>query len=373
MAVIVRRLFGQAVFDGVILTNMLAARGSMTADGGWPTCSVYCEAKPAAGNEEDELTVSAGAGTNLTRFVGVVRTFRTSAFPRSVELLGMGTLAYADEWAPDEDIVFETIFPDGGLDVDVIQWALSLVKIPAGVAGYAYAPTFQGRPQLLGTQGGAPKAFDWKAGTPAWRYVEQIDRATLFRTWQRFDGLLERSKMLGRPGGTPTLTLDPSTMYDGARGERDTTRTRNFVRVLGYDHAERTGPVSNGDGTWGANDFQGGGDDPATRHPEVFTSDLIESGLDFVAGAWVWDGMPGLRADELAAEIILDVNKEFVEASVPSYVDGRYAPGETVLLDALERLHIGEPMWLRGYGWEIGDGGFRSSFELQGGGIDSVP
>ena len=62
MAVTVRTLSCTVTFASVGLTDVISARGQVSADGGWPTCSVFLSAKPASGNEEDALTVVAGAG-----------------------------------------------------------------------------------------------------------------------------------------------------------------------------------------------------------------------------------------------------------------------------------------------------------------------
>jgi len=77
----------------------------------------------------------------------------------------------------------------------------------------------------------------------------------------------------------------------------------------------------------------------------------------------------------VAAQVILDVDKEFVDASVPSWRDDLHGPGLTCLLDTLDRLAIGEPMWVAGYSWEIGDNGWTCTYQLTGGGlpVDNPP
>src|SRR5262245_32433167 len=112
----VRTVSLTVTFAGVTLTNVLGARGEVSADGGWPTCSVFVTAKPGTGNEEDTLTVIAGAGNNVTRFTGRVRRFRPSGYPKSIEMVATGTLAYANEWAQSEDVEFDETFPSGATD-----------------------------------------------------------------------------------------------------------------------------------------------------------------------------------------------------------------------------------------------------------------
>lgn len=365
---IVRRIHNQVTFAGWTLTNApgvgaicstIAARGEVTADTGWPICSVFVTAKPANGNEEDELTVEAGAGTNnVLRFTGRVRRFRSSAFPRSIEMVATGTLAYAAEWAPAEDILFEDEFPEGVTDDELVPWVLEHVP------GVSYDTSgVQGTGVTLGLE--APEAFDWQAGVTAWSYIQALDRATLYRTYQTRDGAVHRVRMIGHPDNSIDFMLTDGDILDGATGSRDTERTRNFVRVLGYDYGRGEGPVQAE--LAAENDFQGPGDDPATRHVEEFRSSLIESGVDPDTGDW--DENPGLRADEIAAQILPDVNKEFVEASVPSWRDEVHGPGMTILLDALTRLAIGEPMWVVRYAWEVGDDGWRVTYGMIGGGL----
>lgn len=342
-------------FAGVQLADVLGARGQVVADSGWPICSVFCIAKPTTGNEENDLDVIAGAGNNVTRFTGRVRRFRPSGFPKSIELVCMGTLAYANEWVQAETIEFLDVWPDGATDQQLVAWALSFVP------GVSYdAGDIAGTGVLLGLE--APEAFDWRADQTAWNYIQRLDRATLYRTYQDSSGTIRRVRMIGHPDATPDFTLAPADMLDGASGSRDTERTRNFVRVLGHDYGadgEAFAEVAE------SNDFQGDGSNPATRHVEEFESPLIESGLEEDG---TWDGNAGLRADQIAAQVMLDVNKEFVEASIPSWRDALDGPGQTVLVDALARLAIGEPMWLQSYMWEVGEQGWRATYGLTGGG-----
>jgi len=353
MPPLVRHVTCVVHFAGMMLTDVIGARGQVVADAGWPTCSVFCTAKPEDGNEEDDLDVIAGAGTNETRFTGKVRRFRPSGFPKSIELVATGTLAYANEWSPAETLLFDEEFPSGATDQQLVAWALGFVP------GISYtAGDIGGTGTVLGLS--EPAAFDWEAGQTAWNYIQRLDRATLYRTFQASDGTIWRTQMIGHPSSTPDFTLGPADVLDGATASRDTERTRNYVRVTGYQGLA-WGAAS------GANDFQGPGDVAATRHVEEFSSDLIESGVDEETGDW--DGEDGLRADQIAAAILPDVNKEFVEASVPSWRDDLNGPGQTCLLDMLARLAVGEPMWVQSYSWEVGDQGWIATYGMTGGGL----
>jgi hypothetical protein len=362
----VRSVSCVVTFAGVTLTDVLSARGQVSADGGWPTCSVFVTAKPLTGNEEDDLTVVAGAGNNVTRFTGKVRRFRSSAFPKGIEMIATGTLAYANEWAPAADpdadsggdLIFDDEFPSGATDQALVAWALGFVP------GVSYVgANIEGTGVTLGLE--APEAFDWKAGVSAWSYVQQIDRATLYRTYQQRDGTIRRVRMIGHPSSTTTtFTLAPQDILEGSTGNRNTEQTRNAAVVRGHDYGDGLGPVL---GTaYGANDFQGDGTTASTRHPESFSSDLIEDGNDI-------DGTPlgngGLDAQAIADAILDDVNKEFVEATVQSWRDDTHGPAQTCLLDCLDRLAIGEKMWVQAYAWEVDDG-WTATYTLSGGGLE---
>ena len=356
MPTLVRTCFLEATFAGVVLDDALGARGEITVDRGWPTCSVFVTAKPPVGNEEDALSVVAGAGNNVTRFTGRVRRFRPSSFPKAIELVGTGTLAYADEWSPDEDIRFAIEFGfTGQTDQQLVQWALDHVPNVTYTAA-----NIGGTGIVLGAT--MPHAFDWKAGTSAWRYIQSLDRATLYRTYQTRDGTIRRVQMIGHPDNTPDFTLAPADMLDGSSGDRDTERTRNTVVVTGYNY----GPTAAMGTAYGSNDFQGDGSDTATRHPSPFQSTLIEDGNDILGSPL---GLTGLNAQDIADAILPDVDKEFVEASVSSWRDDTHGPGMTCLLDALDRLAIGEPMWVVRYAWEVDDNGWRVTYGLSGGGL----
>jgi hypothetical protein len=373
----VRQVSLVVTFAGVTLTDVIQARGEVSADSGWPTCSVFVTAKPTTGNEEDDISVVAGAGNNVTRFTGKVRRFRPSGFPKSIEMVASGTLAYAAEWVPPQDIDFLEVWPSGATDEQLVQWALDQVPGITYTAGnIAGTGTVLGTAAHSGSQSGwafdwpgalniYSKTWTWKSGMSAWAYIQNLDRATLYRTYQARDGTIYRVQMIGHPDNTADFTLGPQDILDGASGTRDTERTRNYVVVQGHDYGDGLGPVQ---GTAaGSNDFQGDGTDPNLRHTESYQSNLIESGVDPEDG--IWDSNPGLRADELAALILPDVNKEFVEASVPSWRDDTHGPGMTCLLDCLDRLAIGEPMWVARHAWEVGDNGWIATYGLTGGGL----
>ncbi|HYW87285.1 MAG TPA: hypothetical protein VFB50_05925 [Chloroflexota bacterium] len=370
---IIRQVSLSVTFAGVALSDVIQARGEVSADSGWPNCSVFVTAKPATGNEEDDISVVAGAGNNVTRFTGKVRRFRPSGFPKSIEMVCSGTLAYAAEWVPPEDIYFDLVWPLGATDQQLVQWALDQVP------GVSYsAPNIAGTGTILGTAKGVHTAFDWpgsassvsktynwKPGMSAWAYIQQLDRATLYRTYQARDGTIYRVQMIGHPDNTPDFTLAPSDILDGSSGSRDTERTRNYVVVQGHDYGDGLGPVQGN--AFGSNDFQGDGSVPSQRHTESFQAEMIESGVDPETG--VWDSNPGLRADQIAALVLPDVDKEFVEASTPSWRDDTHGPGLTCLLDCLDRLAIGEPMWVARHAWEVGDQGWIATYGLTGGGL----
>jgi len=366
----VRQVSLTVTFAGVMLTNVIQARGEVSADSGWPTCSVFVTAKPPTGNEEDDITVVAGAGNNVTGFTGKVRRFRPSGFPKSIEMVCSGTLAYAAEWAPvltgSTDIAYrfgvtgdfpdgsQGFFPSGGTDQDLVQFALDQVP------GITYtAGNIDGTGTTLGLS--APRSFDWKNGASAWSYIQQLDRATLYRTYQARDGTIYRVQMIGHPDNTADFTLGPQDILQGASGDRNTEQTRNNLRVLGHDYGVGVGPVQ---GTATATPIPGVPD-----RWEMFSSDLIEDGNDPLGDPY---SLPGLNADTLAAQILPDVDKEFVEASIPSWRDDTHGPGMTCLLDALDRLAIGEPMWVARHAWEVGDNGWIATYGLTGGGLQQT-
>ena len=347
----------EVTFAGVELADVLSARGQVSADGGWPTCSVFVTVKPTVGNEEDTISVTAGTSNIGVRFVGRVRRFRPSAFPKSMEMLAMGTLAYAAEWAPSEDIFFDEVFPSGATDQAIVQWALHFVPGVTYTSG-----NIGGTGTTLGVS--APEAFDWSAGTSAWSYVQQLDRATQYRTYQTHDGTIRRVQMIGHPSSeTPQFTLANEDVLDGSSASRNTEQTRNAALVRGHDYGDGTGPVLGA--AYSAN-IRGDGSDPATRFPEEFSSNLIEDGNDE-------DGVPvgehGLNAQAIAEVILSDVDKEFVEASIRTWRDDLHGPGMTCTLDTLDRLAINEIMWVQDYAWEVSDQGWMATYGLTGGGL----
>lgn len=350
-------------FASVTLTDVLQARGQETVDGGWPTCSVFVTAKPGTGNEGDTMVVTAGAGNNVVRATVRVKRFRPTGFPKGIEIIGMGTLGYAAEWAPAEDIFFDEVFPDGATGKQIIADALD--RVPQLGSGSYSLSNLADSGVIMGLE--APEAFDWKAGTKAWQRIQAIDKAELYRTHQIHDGSIRRERLIGHPNSSANFTLAAADILDGSTGDRNTEQTRNAVVVKGHNYGVE-GPVTNGTGTFGSNGEQGDGSDPANRYVEEFSSDLIESGTDPDDDSW--DERSGLRADTQAELVIHDVNKEFVEATIRSCRDDTHGPGMTCLLDMLARMAIGEKMFVQRYGWQVSDGWY-TEYGLSGGGLDT--
>lgn len=371
MVTTVRQASLTVTFAGNVLTDVLSARGQVAADSGWPTCSVFVTAKPVVGNEEADLDVVAGAGNNVTRFTGKLRRFRSSGFPKALEMVCTGTLAYSAEWAPDTDLVYDTststyveleegLTPEGYFGIDDATLVATALLIVPGVT-FTLAD-ISGTGLTLGED--APDAFVWHAGTTAWSYIQQLDRATLYRTYQAQDGTIRRIQMIGHPNSTPDFTFTDVDVLDGSTGDRSTEQTRNAVRVFGYDYGD--GAVRGlAAGAFG--DLDGTG--PDQWRLSEFSSNLIENGLDD-------EGLPvdagGLDAQTIADAILGDTLKEFVEATVYSWRDDTHGPGLTCQLDCLNRLAIGEPMWVQGYGWEISENGWQSTYTLSGGGLEQT-
>jgi hypothetical protein len=359
---LVRYVSCTVTLNDEVLTDVVSARGEVVVDNGWPTCSVFVRDTPVvAGSTNGPITVVAGATipTTVTRFTGQLRRIRPTAFPKAIELVSMGTLAYAAEWAPDVDIEMEEIFPDGATDQELVCHCLD--QVPQLVGTYTVGD-IGGRGEVLGLE--IPENFNWSKGTSAWSRIQEIDKATLYRTYQTREGTIRRIKMIGHPNDTEDFTLGPADCLEGSQGGRDTERTRNAVMIEGADYSDGDGAVRGH--AYAYNAFQGSGDDPATRHPAKFSSNLIENGVDPDDGPL---GNAGLDAMVLAAEILPDVNKEFVEATVPSWRDDIHGPGLTCLLDMLDRLAIGEPMWVVRYQWEVTDKGWIATYGMTGGGL----
>src|SRR5262245_7844157 len=242
MAATVRTVSLEVTIASTVLSEVFGARGEVAADSGWPTCSVFVKEYPHVNNdpdddpldEEETITVVAGAGNDVTRFTGRVRHFRPSPFPKAIEIQASGTLAYAAEWSPSEDLIFEDEWPSGATDQQLVAWALGFVP------GVSYVgANIGGTSTTLGTE--APEAFDWTAGTSAWAYVQNLDRATLYRTYQARDGTIYRVRMIGHPDETEDFTLANQDILDGSSAGRDTQQTRNYVRVVGHDYGDGNG------------------------------------------------------------------------------------------------------------------------------------
>jgi hypothetical protein len=302
-----------------------------------------------------------------TRFRGLQLAFDTRAWPRRVTGHAIGSLVRAKQYVmdtsddPDDDF-------EGGLELhqilglgdeaidttpleeDLVRAVLNLVA--ARYADFTFDPAdIAGNSRHLGTDN--PEVYFWPDGMSALDYIHsKVDVASMgYRTYQTADGRVVRARIRGYPHASPHhfFTEGVDIFHASATGRRDVDDLANWYRVRGYVYG--TNPV---DGSVDqaaytlktANTFQ------SVDKPVVHSVDLpqvehwTEDGGDDDSGR-IAEGGYGYSAEEQAHFFEEERNHERATATWTVYSDARIYPGETIQLEALSRLHIGEKLWVK--------------------------
>lgn len=360
-----RDVYRVCTLNGHTLSNVFSARCSFGFDQRIAEAVIELAEDPvdSLGTYYDAVTVALGAGSNnVVRFRGILVERQYTLYPRAVRLICKGNLWRAAQYEqPSDDAeppgleLSDLLAGSTGRDETIVLKALGQVP---GLS--VSANDIKGTGTVLGTE--APEQYVWRQGETALAFVERVDEISLgYRAYETTGGTVVRAKIAGRPRWNDpdhifTVGLD---IFD-AGAVRSVSETRQTVRVSGYDYGDGLGPVSYERDE--SNPFQ-----PITeKHTISFSSPLLESET-------VGDGLGGISCELFSAYLLAEYNRETVRVTnLETPLDVIVAPGQTILLLALDRLGTGEPLWVQSV--EVGVEGpeFSQRLTCIGGGLNEA-
>jgi hypothetical protein len=284
---------------------------------------------------------------SVTRFRGLLRHWDYSHWPRSVTLHAESELCRAADYK-QADATTPLLSGRPGLELrDLLGTAAggTLRQIAEAVlarCGVTQTLGGQDPPHVYGADPLAYEEFTWRFGESGLAYMHRVCEASaLYRVFSSGDGNLYLYQILGRPN----TTLD----LPGAKATRSTDKSYNAVTVQGFDAGTPLGPLSQ---TVALANFD--------WSPDVALVYRVSS--------------PMIEDDAFALELanawIYEVDRELVEAEVPTWIENVMGPGQTHGVLDLDRLGTGEPLWVRkhGFSWKAQTGELTQTCAYVGGG-----
>jgi hypothetical protein len=391
-----RRTFLEATLGGLVLENVLSARVSLGFDLGVGEASVVLASEPAEGTYNDVVQISMGAGggdgsNNVVRFTGLLKQYDRTLFPRSVTLVARGALSLAAEYRPfgQDDALTRQRAGLSGLDLRQLLGEGATAtdeNIVLGALERAYDAAPPGIELNIGLIGGTgtnlgtlpPEATVWGTAETALAYIQRIDQSSLgYRTFESINGAIYRAQISGWPGaGTEVYTFVEGLDIFEARSTRTILELKNCARVDGFDYGLGAGYITHI--APGNNDIQGySTDNPQEVH---FSTSL--------AGRILSSSTSGLgfSCEEIADYLLTEWNRELVRVTLTTPRDDVIGPGQTHMVKAnvaityddagvttnaggtLDRLHVGEKLWVQRVDISVDASGFSQTMTYLGGG-----
>jgi hypothetical protein len=358
-SVAVRRPTLTVTANGNTLDNVFGAHLTFGWDQLASTASITLAARPEIDDVPYNCTVTVTCGVDqvVKRFEGRLREWDYSFYPRAVVLHAAGTLSLLEEFEQKLDTVGDDEGAPGlelepllgiplGSGGGTLKEIISAVLDDVGVtytAGLLADPTHE-----YGLE--APEEFTWRQGETAAGYVNRLCEASEgYRLFNSADGDVYLAQIKGRPRGSTDLAFTAGVdIFESSRANRSITQTRNSVRVNGLDYGDGDGPV-----TYlleSSNDIQ----TVAGSHLFTVSSSLIETEDWAETMANFWSG---------------EMNREIVQVTLHTFRDDVIGPAQTHLVDALDRLGTGEPLWVKRVEIDVSGGEFSQTMTYLGGGL----
>ncbi len=291
------------------------------------------------------------SGPGVTRFNGLaVNNGVGSFFPYTVHIAGRGWLVIADRLRVPNDLwgnfdmlvdplaIAQKYDPPGidmtnngagQTDVQMINSVLATAGLTGRVG------TIGGKNYLLGTMVKAFEQFVWRRGQSALEYIEYLDGMFFFRTYETPSGTINRQQVsqLVPPFYTLQYTLNENVdILDGATIQRDIEHIRNRVEVQGWD-----------DGS-GQNVFIGYTSASPLPPGIAYETENIASAL--IERTNYADPGDGLSCEEVANWWLTELQNPMLQATVSTWRDDPFKPGDIVYLNCPHLLGVNQAMTL---------------------------
>ncbi len=330
---------------------------SIHVEYGWDKATseaqIVLRSKLATGTYHSDVQI---AVNGILRFTGILTNFDYANWPRSVGIQAKSRLVLAEDYLnqdgdtePDEGqpgLALDVLLgvDTGGTLQQIVIAVLDICGVDTSNAGNWADP-----PHVYGLV--APEEFTWRMGESGLAFLHRLFEASAgYRLFSSGDGELWLAQIVGRPSNVWDIWLQQGVdILDGGKVSRGIDKSANGVRVRGYDDGEDPVDVLVIDANlpWS---------------PDVAIVHQVSS--------------PMIEDAAFAAELITtywlpEVEREVSTATVSTWRDDPFGPTQTFLIDALDRLGMGEPGWVLSNTLEVDEHGqLTQSVNLVAGGAD---
>ena len=307
--------------------SVVSASCALGFSGRMSTCRIELATEPSW-SYWDALTLTVGyvGGNVVERFDGYLVDVSYRNWPASVTLVGKGPLVLASTVKADSD----TDLSDGGAgqtDAAIATQVLTACGLTSRLG------TIGGTARTMGTQ--ARDKFVWKTGQNGLSVIEMLDKVCLgYLTYEQLGGAIVRT--LVSPF-TPNEETEWSLVrgvdiFAGATALHTVRQARNHIIVEGWNDGATTRTA------------EASGTHPAP--PPGVTNDTLRLSSSLIERSLTTDSGDGLACDEVAAWLLAENNTRVIEATIPTWRDYAFAPGQGLnLTDAT--LGLDQAVWLR--------------------------
>ena len=320
--------------DGADISDtVLSATCNLGFSGRVSNCRIEVTSEPAGWSYWNALTFTVGyvGGNVVKRFDGYLVDVSYRNWPASVTLIGKGPLVLAQRVTAPEDAESGGVdLSDGGAgqtDGAIATQVLTACGLTARLG------TIGGTARVLGTQ--ASDKFTWKSGQTGLSIIEMLDKISLgYLTYEQLGGEIVRSLVSPLvPNEVTEWTLVRGVdIAAGASSMHSIKQAKNRVIVEGWNDGatKRRAEVT--------------GAHPAA--PPGVTYDTLRLSSSWIEREATTDAGDGLACDEVADWLLLENNSRVVEATVPTWRDYAFEPGQALTLtDAT--LGLDQAVWVR--------------------------
>lgn len=352
----VRDLNPQVVFNGTTLSQVLSFRWSLGYDMGAGEATITLPVVSGAGTYYDDVSIVVD-GTE--RWSGQFYQWDYSFYPRSVTMQCKGRLYRASQFklpleialSIDKGLLLEDLIgASGGTDQIIVQAVLDYIGLTLN------GGSIGGTSKVMGII--APEEFAWSVSDTALSYIQKIDAVSQgYRTFESAGGSIFRSQISSRPAGSPDFSFTQGVDIVEASSSRTVQDAYNAVRIGGYAVGDYLDPrVVYAEES---NPFQGG-----SNPTRVFSWDnsMIERRAEASPGT-------GQSCEAMADFWLGELNREIVKVTMRTPRSDVIGPGQIHLVDAVNRIGVGEHLWVQRVDGELSQGGaFSQSMTYIGGG-----
>lgn len=362
--------------DGTALTDAFDARVQIGFDQAVARCDIAVTALPTNAAPWQVVTVSMGANaaTAARRFTGYYLEHTTDLAPKRTVLHCRGYMALAEIYQSDDRVDMSgysaaLLEPGGAVpnpggnygytDVEMIGSIFNIVGI---TVANGITTDLQGLPQIGGLDRilglvSLGKGFKLEEGEPGLGFIQRLDEATGYRTYDTFDGTVTRRAISIEPGVFPDHTFTEHVDIVRASAEVSMSQIYNRIKVSGWtgDRVTRE-HTADAVSPWLLKNY---GILPWYRE-KSYSSGMIERNASADSGK-------GLSAEEVAHRMLAENLPRRIHIPYTTHLDTVVVPNQTVEIISSTRLGWSQNFWVQAIDVSCGAGrGFSQTIDCIG-------